>query len=383
METIKNSEIFKKFSGISAVLKNSEIENWKKQGGKVVGYFCPVIPEEIFIAAGILPFRMRGTGSTTTDSADVYFKTVNCGFPRHTFNLALIGEYDFLDGFVANTCCDTILRTADNWKHAGLKTPFIYCLDNAHASGELMVGHFHNQLLKMKDAVEKQFNVEITEQKLKDAVKLCNETKLLQQKLYELRKLPNPPITGSETVAVMVAGMSMPKEQYNKDLKVLLDELGSIKNEKKYSSRLMIIGCGHDDTLLCDIIEELGGIVVTDQTCFGTRTMIKTISEEGNDTLLSIARYQVLDVPYCPKTIGTHPQRKQLIMDLAKDYKVDGIVGQCFISCDPWAGELYLLKSELHEAGIPFIWFEREYIPDLVGQLRTRIEAFLETINQI
>ncbi|MCX6159324.1 MAG: 2-hydroxyacyl-CoA dehydratase family protein [Ignavibacteriae bacterium] len=381
MESIKSSDVFKKFSGIATSLKNSEIENWKKQGGKVIGYFCPVIPEEVFIAGGILPFRMRGTGSTTTDSADVYLKPVNCGFPRHTFNQALIGEYDFLDGLVVNTCCDTIMRLAVDWEHAGIKTPFIYSLDNAHAGGEAMVGHFRNQLQKMKDAVEKYFNVEITEQKLQDAIKLCNETKLLQQKLYELRKLPNPPITGSETVAVMVAGSSMPKEQYNKDLKTLLDELGNVNTDKKYSARLMIIGCGHDDTLLCDIIEELGAVVVTDQTCFGSRVMIKTISEEGDDPLMSIAGYLVLDVPYCPKTIGTHPERKQFTMGLAKDYKVDGAVGQCFISCDPWAAELYLLKSEFQEAGIPFIWFEREYIPDLIGQLKTRVEAFIETIN--
>ena len=237
MDSIKDSTVFSKFSEIAKSLKNTEIDNWKSTGGKVVGYFCPVIPEEIFIAAGILPFRMRGTGSVSTDSADVYLKSVNCGFPRHTFNHALIGNYDFLDGLVVNSCCDTIMRLAVDWEHAGIKTPFVYSIDNAHASGEHLIGHFHDQLLKMKEAVEKHFSVEITDEKLSAAIILCNETKMLQQKLYNLRKLPNPPISGSETVAVMVASSSMSKEQYNKDLKVLLDELAGIKNDKIY-------GCG-------------------------------------------------------------------------------------------------------------------------------------------
>jgi benzoyl-CoA reductase/2-hydroxyglutaryl-CoA dehydratase subunit BcrC/BadD/HgdB len=381
MDSIKDSTVFSKFSEIAKSLKNTEIDNWKSTGGKVVGYFCPVIPEEIFIAAGILPFRMRGTGSVSTDSADVYLKSVNCGFPRHTFNHALIGNYDFLDGLVVNTCCDTIMRLAVDWEHAGIKTPFVYSIDNAHASGEHLIGHFHDQLLKMKEAVEKHFSVEITDEKLSAAILLCNETKMLQQKLYNLRKLPNPPISGSETVAVMVASSSMSKEQYNKDLKVLLDELAGIKNDKIYSARIMIVGCGHDDTLLCDIVEELGGVVVTDQTCFGSRVMVKTINEDIKDPLLAIASYHVMDVPYCPKTIGTHKQRKQFTMGLAYDFKVDGVIGQCFISCDPWGAELYLLKSEFLEAGVPFIWFEREYIPDLIGQLRTRVQAFMETMN--
>ena len=381
MKSGLNSEIFDKFAKIAGGLMNTEIENWKKQGGKVMGYLCPVIPEELIVAAGLLPFRIRGTGSTSTSIADAYYNDVNCDFPRHCFNQALLGKYDFLDGIIANTCCDTLLRFADNWKHAGLKTPFVYLLDNAHAAGEPMVGQFLVELNKLKGSLEKQFNVEITDQKLWAAIKLCNETKGLQQKLYGLRKLPSPPITGTEVMTVMVAGLSMPKEQYNKDLQALLDELAGVKDAKKYSLRLMIVGSGNDDSLLSDIIEGLGAIVVTDSTCFGARLMAKTVAETGTDPLYAIAKYQVMDVPFCPKTIGTHPQRKQFILDLAKDYQVDGIVGARFFSCDMWGAEFYMLKKDLEEIGIPFIWVEREYVPDSVGQLQTRVEAFIETIN--
>jgi benzoyl-CoA reductase/2-hydroxyglutaryl-CoA dehydratase subunit BcrC/BadD/HgdB len=244
-----------------------------------------------------------------------------------------------------------------------------------------MVGIFSNELKKLKGSLEKQFNVEITDQKIWEAIRLTNETKELQQKLYGLRKLPSPPITGAEVMAVMVAGLSMPKEQYNKDLKVLLDELAGVKDNKEYRARLMIIGSGNDDSSLSDIIEGLGAIMVTDSTCFGARLMAKTITEDGGDPLNAISKYLVMDVPFCPKTIGAHPQRKQFILDLAKDYKVDGIVGQCFVSCDMWGGELYSLKNELKEIGIPFFWVEREYVPDSVGQLKTRVQAFLETIK--
>jgi benzoyl-CoA reductase subunit C len=383
MDVKSKSQVLDKFSRIAGTLKSTSIDDFKSKGGKVVGYFCSFIPEEIFIAAGLLPFRIRGTGSESTERADEYFTSWNCSFPRHCFNQALIGNYDFLDGFVIGASCDTIRHVYENWKHSPLKTPFVYLLNSPHVSGEIMADYFRKELVKMKEAIEKQFNAKITNNKLWDAVKLCNETRTLQQKIYDLRKSPHPPISGTDMVAVMVAGSSMLKTEYNADLKTLLGELEIIPaGENTYSARLMLVGSCGDDTIMSEIAEEQGAVIVTDHTCFGGKLKYKGVAETGGDPLAAIAQYQFLERPFCAKIGGAYELRAQVIIETAREFNVDGIIGQRLGCCDVWGGELFTLRDELKNAGIPSLMIEREYVPDSRGQLSTRVQAFIETIRR-
>ena len=383
MDLIKNSEVFRKLSGIAGSINNPVIDKLKKDGGKVAGYTCSFVPEEILIAAGLMPFRIRGTGSKSADLANDYFQAANiCSMVRHCFNHILTGEYDFLDAAIIGGGCDANRHILDNWEKSDAKIPFLHRIFFPHATGDLMVEYFRNQLADMKAGIEKHFGVEITDDKIWNAIKLCNEARDLQKELYSFRKADNPPITGAETVDVIVAGNSMPKEEYIADLKTLLNELKSTKTEEKnYKARLMIIGPCHDDTSMCDIIEGLGGITVTDLTCFGAKIIYGGVKNSGTDPLQAIAEYQVQDRPFCPKNLGAHPIISKTVFENIKDYKVDGIIGQNMLCCDTWGGELYILNKELKEAGIPMLRIEREYIPDSIGQIQTRVQAFLETIT--
>jgi benzoyl-CoA reductase/2-hydroxyglutaryl-CoA dehydratase subunit BcrC/BadD/HgdB len=122
--------------------------------------------------------------------------------------------------------------------------------------------------------------------------------------------------------------------------------------------------------------------VVNDQTCFGGKVKYRGIDENGSDPLGAIAGYQIMDRPFCPKIGGAHALRTRVLLDAARDFKVDGIVGQRLGCCDSWGGEFYLLRQELKEAGIPSLMIEREYIPDSRGQLSTRVQAFIETLGR-
>jgi bzd-type benzoyl-CoA reductase N subunit len=381
VESNIKSAAFKEFSQAAATINNAAVRDWQKQGGKVVGIFCSFIPDEIIMAAGCLPFRMRGTGSTGTELSDAYFTQVACSFPRHCFNQALRGEYDFLDGMVVGNSCDHLRHIYDNWKHSPIKTPFVHLLYRPNKGGEEMANYYRNQLVLFKESMEKHFGVEITDESLLEAIKLSNETRRLQRKLYELRKGKRPPITGAETVSVMVAGTAMPRRHYNEGLKQLLNELTGSEGHKDYAVRLMINGANLDDPFLCTLIEDQGGIVVTDVTCFGTRIMWEVIDEKGDDPLGAIARYYVNERPPCPRSYASYPERARFVLDMAREFNVDGIIGDRLVSCDMCSGEHYQLKSDLKEAGIPFMSLEREYIPTFTGQLRTRIQAFIESIR--
>lgn len=381
LETTINSSAFDECVAASGSIRNEAVRDWKDQGGKVVGYFCSHVPTELLMAAGLLPFRMRGTGSTGTELSDAFFSSINCSFPRHAFNQALNGEYDFLDGLLCVSSCDHLRRVYDNWKR-NMDTPFVKIMSLPKKVGEPQVEWYREEINLLRGELEQHFGVQITDERLRQAIALRNHTRRLQRQLYGLRQQPHPPITGAETLAVMVAGSAMPAERYNPLLESLLQTLSGSNGRREYRARLMIVGSELDDPEYVDVIEQQGGLVVTDSTCYGTRTMWVDVDEQATDPVEALARYYIQERPTCPRMNGDQPRRAQFIRDLVQQFQVDGVVGERILFCDFWCAEHYMNKHDLREAGVPFIQLDREYIQSGTGQLRTRIQAFLETMGK-
>lgn len=380
METEIRSQAFRRFAEASEGIMNPELRSWKEQGRGVVGFFCSTVPEELFIAAGLLPFRMRGTGSTSTELSDAYFSPINCSFPRHTFNQALRGEYDFLDGLVCINSCDHVRRIYDNWIRA-LKTPFVQVMSLPRKVGEPQVDWYTDELKILRGQLEEHFGVKLTDERIREAIQLQNRIRGLQKQLYLLRKAERPPITGAETLAVMVAGTAMPKQRYQELLTELLAELEERRGSRDYRARLMIVGGELDDPAYLEIIEKQGGLVVTDSSCFGSRLMWRPVDEAERDPIRALARYYVRDRPSCPRMYGDQPRRIAFIREMAREFRVDGIIGERLLFCDQWVVENYMTGLDLEEDAIPFLALDREYVLSGEGQLRTRIQAFLEQLE--
>ncbi|MFQ5477857.1 MAG: 2-hydroxyacyl-CoA dehydratase subunit D [Candidatus Krumholzibacteriia bacterium] len=381
MNTHLESEALREFFQVAGGISNSAVEQWKDGGGKVVGYFCSHVPTELLTAAGILPFRMRGTGSTGTELSDAFFSSINCSFPRHCFNLALQGDYDFLDGLVCINSCDHLRRIYDNWKR-NVDTPFLTIMSLPKKVTDAQVEWYYEEINILKRNIEQHFDVQISTERLRKAIKVHNATRQLQRRLYALRKHENPPISGAQTLAVMVAGTAMPAGRYNPLLETLLDELELSETKPDYRARLMIVGSELDDPEYVDVIEKQGGLVVTDSICFGTRTMWVDAEAEEEDPIWALARYYIQERPSCPRMNGDQPRRAKFLKDMIKEFSVDGVIGERMMFCDFWCAEHYMNKLDFKEAGVPFIQIDREYVSSGTGQLRTRIQAFLETIGR-
>jgi bzd-type benzoyl-CoA reductase N subunit len=381
LETKVKSKVLEQFQEATKTNVNPEMKRWIDQGGKVVGYFCSYGPEEVFTAAGMLPIRMRAISSTGTELADAYLSNINCSFCRHCFNMGLTGEYDFLEGAVWLNNCDHVRRIYDNWIRK-LNTPFTKMMSLPKMTTDVQVEWFHDELIILKEAMEKHLGITITDKKLWEAIKIHNETRRLLRQLYELRKKDNPPITGAEALAVVVASTAMPREQFNQMIKELLQELSDAEGIKDYRARLMIVGSILDDPAFIKVIEDVGGLVVTDSTCFGTRIFWTDVDEGESDPITALAKYYIQDKPACPRMFDTQPQRSKFVMDMIKEFKVDGVIGERMIFCDLWSGENFMLGGDLKEEGIPFLKLDREYIMAGAGQLRTRAQAFLESIRR-
>jgi len=380
-EAKTKSKTLKEFTEAAETLVNPQIQSWKKQGGRMVGYFCAAVPEELIAAAGLLPFRMRATGSTGTELSDAYFSSINCSFPRHCFNLALKGEFGFLDGVVCVNNCDNIRRIYDNWKRQ-LPNTFLHIMGLPRKTGDSQVEWYREEIDNLKKTLEEHFGVEITDVKLREAIKLHNETRRLLRRLYDLRKKKNPAISGADTLAVTVASTAMPKEQYNRLLTKLLSDLSSSEGISDYRARLLLMGGILDDPAYIKVIEDQGGLVVADSLCFGSRILWADVDEKTKEPIAALARYYVAERPSCPRTFGDYERRIGLVKEMIRDFEVDGIILERLAFCDHWGFEQATIENDLKEADIPRLIMDREYILSGVGQLRTRVQAFLETLGR-
>jgi len=360
---------------------NPALKKEKDKGTKVIGYFCSYGPAEIITAAGMIPFRIRATGSKGTDLSDAYLSSINCSFCRNALNMALAGEYNFLDGLIVLNNCDHVRRIYDNWRRK-VKTPMVQMMSLPKKITPESIQWYNDELKIVKKAIEDKFNVKITDEKLKEAIKLHNETRRLQRKLYELKKKDNPPITGADTLAAMVAGSAMPLKQYNSMLKELITDLSKGEGVGKPKARFLLIGGVLDDPEYIKVIESTGGLVVTDVLCYGTKNFRAEIDEKMKDPIAALAKYYIADRPSCPRMFGDQPRRAQLVKDLIKEFKVDGVIGERIVFCDLWAGEIYMLADDLKEVNVPILKLDREYLMAGAGQVRTRVQAFVESMGR-
>lgn len=382
METKLKSNAFQEFAAAAEAIMNPHLRGWLEEGGKAAGYFCSTVPEEILVAAGYLPFRIRGTGSTGTELSDAFFSPINCSFPRHAFNQALKGEYDFLDALICINSCDHVRRVYDNWVRNVSATNFATVMSLPRKVGERQVDWYYDEIHLLRKRLQEHLGVEITDDKIRAAIKMQNEIRGLQKRLYELRKGDRPPITGTETLAVMVAGTSLPKETYKELLGELLEDLKAAEGNGDYRARLMILGSELDDPEYVKIIEDQGGLVVTDSTCYGTRLMWMQVDESETDPVRALARFYVQTRPACPRMYGNQPERIAFTRKMVEEFNVDGIIGERLQFCDNWLVEHYMTKYDLREHGdIPFLQLDREYILSGKGQIKTRVQAFLETMD--
>ncbi|OFV90753.1 MAG: hypothetical protein A3J75_05150, partial [Acidobacteria bacterium RBG_16_68_9] len=276
------------FRRVAGRLENEYVREWKARGGRVAGFFCAHAPEELLWAAGILPVRVRGTGSEDTSLADQYLGSVNCGFVRHTLNRVLSGELGFLDALLLTNSCDHLRRLSDI-STAKQVAPFCHYIDVPHLNSETARSRLTEQLRQLRERLESVFALSISDEQVADAVKLYNQTRRLLSRASQLRSAEPPRATGSEVLAMAVAAVSMPKDRFNALLEQRLEQLEAREHAPAGGPRLLIVGGALDDPAYVEIIESLGARVVADQLCWGAKTFSEE-AEEGGDPIEAIAR---------------------------------------------------------------------------------------------
>ena len=366
-------------------IKNPAIEAWKQQGKKAIGTICCYVPEEIIHAAGLLPIRIRATGCTDDSAAEAWMSPFSCSYARSCLEFLMNGTYDFLDGVVSSDGCLMAGRIYDNWRYAGKEkinsqNYFLKQLGAPRLLKDNTIPFYIQELVELKKGLEEFTGVAITDEKLRASIALYNETRKLIRELYYLRRSTTPVISGSETLQITLAAMSMPKEEYNQMLKDFLAQALKREPITNCRARLMIIGSALDDPEYLKIIEDKGGLIVADATCYGSRYLWEPVETDSGDAMSGLAE-SYLGRPTCPRMCNLHDDLHNFILRAAREFKIDGIIYESMKYCEIWGGENVFLEDKIKEANIPLLAVEREEILTNAGQLAVRVEAFIEMIE--
>jgi benzoyl-CoA reductase subunit C len=346
---------------------------------KVVGYLCSYTPEELIFAADALPFRLFGTRENI-NRADTYLQTYCCSLIRGTLEEGLSGNLDFLDGVIFPHTCDSIQRLSDIWR---LNVPLQFHIDvvlplklDTESAREYMV----DVLRKFKMDLEKNLLIEISEENLRDSIAIYNQIRESIKKIHAIMHENPAIIKGSEFYTIMKTSMIIDRNILPRTLGEIIFELEAKKENGAITDhkRLVLTGgmCDHPD--IYQIIEDAGGVVVWDDFCTGSRYFEGLINQSG-DPIVSIAE-RYLERIVCPAKHNGLTSRAENLIDIVKNKNADGVVFLFLKFCDPHAFDYPYLKNHLDKEGIPNTLIEMEDQFSLGERLKTRFEAFIETL---
>jgi len=211
-------DALKIFRDVATNANNSYIKNYKKNGGKIIGYNCSFLPMgEIYNAAGMMGFRLRANEAESTTIGDTYYGAVICSFPKCMLQMAGEGKYNFLDGLVTSTGCDAMRRLYDCWRKAaeeydGILPDFFQLVAIPHKSLEFNIDWFIEEIRIHISRLEKHFNVSVTDEKLTESILRFNKTRNLPTSITRFPLRPvflslNPVRTSSSSSVKFSTGM--------------------------------------------------------------------------------------------------------------------------------------------------------------------------------
>ncbi len=361
---------------------DKDVQQWKKTvGGKVIGFLLTDVPEELIHAAGFFPYGISG-GNTRMDLADAHLQFWACSFVRSSLAMALDGKLDFLDGLVIPHTCDTTRMVLGIWKH----TKPLPLMDNFRlpkqverpSAKKYLVG----EITRFKKLLEEFRGFKITDEELWQSIKLYNSNREMLRRLFLLHE-KKPELLGNRDFYTIIKGsMIMPREEVNSLLKELLD---SLENEAKKIStdnnklRIVISGTFIEPMEILDYFEESNGVIVADDLKNGFRYIESDVPEKG-DPVEALADRQRARIPSAAYDFNKNPRRSFLV-NMSREKKADGVILLHLKYCEPENYDYYDNYLALEAAGIPVMRIETEFGGVGLGQLRTRVQAFMEMVG--
>jgi len=354
--------------------RDSVAAEWKKTGKKVVGCISTYTPEEIIYAAGALPVEVIGRAETFS-KADAYLPSFACSFMRGFMEVLLEERYRYLDLLALPSLDDSLRGFYSIWKQIS-DEPFAYLLHYPTNRSEKASEYFAEEIERFRIFMQDFAGKNISEKDLGKAIDVYNQNRRLLKKLYWLRRQESPPISGVETLEVVLSSMTAPKDLHNQMLERLLGEIAEREDYPEGEVRILVSGHILDDPDVLELIEDSGGIIVTDDLDSGSRYFWNPVDNEVKPIEGISRRYTRIPSPYG----SAIEDRINYLKTMVKVFQVEGVVFLTRKFCEPYLFDYVTLGKAVKEEGIPSLYLEYEYTL-ATGALKTRVEAFLEMLR--
>ena len=365
------------FENLLQEANNDLVKQAKSDGKLALGYTCYFMPEVLLDLPGCFSVRLRAPRCTSPDMATYYMSSRTCHYGRSLLERALEGGFNFLDAQLATETCTVTCRFQEHLQRMDIiQNERFKCefMDVPFKKTENSIDHYDN------------YGVDTSDEALRQTIESHNELCRIMQAIGDYRKLDVPTITGYEYHVINLVTLACPKYLIIDKLRETLEELKTREPDARpqYRCKVLLAGSENDDPDFTKLIESCGALVVADRYCYGgMESRLPIEIREGETPLRAIARHYLL-TSQCTRFMEQHEmrQRKQHIADLAKAYKADGIIVASNKFCEYWSYERVIDTVVLQrDFGYPVCSIEKEYINAASGQLRTRFQAFIESVE--
>lgn len=355
----------------------------KEQGIPLVGTYCTFMPQEIPMAAGAVVVSLCSTSDETIEEAEKDLPRNLCPLIKSSYGFGKTDKcpyFYFSDLVVGETTCDGKKKMYEYM--ADFKPVHVMQLPNSTAdaaSRALWKAEIH----RLKEAVEQQFGVPITEQALREAIVLKNQERRATANFYRVGQLNPPALSGMDILKVVYGAT------FRFDKKALINELNDMaertrqdwQNGKRLEARprILITGCpiGGAAEKVVRAIEENGGWVVGFENCTGAKATERCVEETGDVYDALTDKYLAIGC----SCISPNDQRLKLLSEMVEEYQADGVVDVILQACHTYAVESLAIKRHVRDNHhIPYIAIETDYSTSDLGQLSTRVAAFIEML---
>jgi len=357
-------------------------KDWKKKDGKVVGYFCDSVPEELILAAGFFPLRITGKPGGSTEVIDKYLEPFYEDFVRTELNMLLTGDYSFVDYLIIPRTKDSIVQQYSHLAQIqsidpSFKLPTMYLYEFLHTRSYTSEFYNRDRMFDLKKKLEEWSGKKITKRALSKAIAITNENKMLLKKVAELRTADPPRISGVEALQIIGSSMFMLKEEHNKLLREYLEGADTFLG--RGGTRLFVEASPLDTLQFYEIVESCNATVVSEDHCWGNRYAEVPI-DTSLDPMEAIIKRYYLKSP-CPYVyqVGV---RSNYCLQKSLESKAKGVIFNIF-NWDPsqiW--DYPEQKKALETKGIPTLRFiEQRHLISDISAIKASIENFITTIK--
>ena len=380
------------FESLLTDVNNKLVRQAQADGNLAIGYTCYHMPEVLLNLDKCFSVRLRAPRTGSMEVSTYYMSNATCEYARALLERGLEGGFKFLDVMAGVDCCECMNRSMENMELLGVaseekKQFFFSNLDVPCSDDEDCVLHLKEQVSrKVLKELHERHNIDISDASIRKAVEKHNRLCRVITEIGNFRKLDNPPITGYEFHIITLVSYTCPTDLIIDALEETLEDLKTREPNKKkeFRAKVVLVGSEIDDPELISLIEESGALVVADRFCYGSIPgRQEIILTEDEDALTQVCR-EYLKTTLCVRHSAKHKVKKRLdtTAALKEEYHADGVIFEQIKFCTYWSYERAFASHILHdEYDLTVLSIDRPYMSRSSGQLKTRVQAFVENIE--